>query len=111
MDFSKPLHYFRGYSWICWGSKNMHDVISLEIQKSLKKDPDVHTGPTTKKMLTNNTMTLDEGMQLVGELVSAVTYLHNTDIKSIEEIKKLGDETMKHLQMNLNLALEAIQVT
>ena len=34
MDFSKQLRYFSGCSWICWASKNMRDLISLEIQKS-----------------------------------------------------------------------------
>jgi hypothetical protein len=65
---------------------------------------------STKQMLLDNTMTLDEGLQLVGELVSAVTYYQSPVITNLQEIKDLEKETMDHIQGKLNLALDAIQV-
>jgi hypothetical protein len=65
---------------------------------------------STKQMLLNDELTHHEGLQLVGDLVSAITYFQSPTIESLQEVKDLETETMSHIREKLNRALEAIQV-
>jgi len=50
-----------------------------------------------------------EGLQLIGELVSTVTYLRSPSVQNYEHVKEIESITLNHIKGKLNLALDAIQ--
>jgi hypothetical protein len=63
-----------------------------------------------KQMLFSQSMTPDEGLALIGELVSTVTYIRSPTVENSDQVQQIEAKTLEHIKGKLSLALEAIQV-
>lgn len=77
------------------------------VQKGFSKE---QLSTQAKKMLSNKIMTLDEGINFIGDLVGTITYTCKENIESQEQAKQLESQILDHIKGKLDLALSTIQI-